>query len=187
VASTLWPNLTEERAFANLRSTIWRLRQLGCVAVDSPGEDLKLAEEVEVDVYQMVQLAHEILDGSARPPGWRAIAPLTGELLPEWDDEWVLLERERLRQLRLHALEVLSDRLTGVGRLPESVEVAVAAVAIDPLRESARRTLIRAHLAEGNLGEAFRQYEDYRKLLRDELGLDPTPLMQGLIRETWAS
>ena len=39
-----------------------------------------------------------------------------GELLPDWYDDWVLLERERFRQLRLHALDALCDDLTRAGR-----------------------------------------------------------------------
>jgi DNA-binding SARP family transcriptional activator len=113
-----------------------------------------------------------------------------GELLPGWYDEWVLLERERLRQLRLHALEMLADKLTTVGRYGEAVQVAYAAVRAEPLRESAHRAVVRVHLAEGNLAEAGRAYAAFRDLLADELGVVPTILMEDLVlRGTsgWAS
>ena len=57
----------------------------------------------------------------------------------------------------------------------------MAAVAAEPLRESAQRALIRAHLAEGNRSEALRQYRSYESLLRDELGLEPTSDLKALV------
>jgi DNA-binding SARP family transcriptional activator len=103
-------------------------------------------------------------------------------LLPDWYDDWVLMERERHRQLSLHALEALAEKLIAVAQHGRAIGVALAAVANEPLRESAHRILIRAHLAEGNVGEAVRQYRLYRRLLRRQLGLDPSPQMEALVR-----
>ena len=60
-------------------------------------------------------------------------------------------------------------------------EAALAVIATDPLRESAHRALIRVHLAEGNIGEALRQYAFFRRLSTQLLGLDPSPEMEQLI------
>ncbi|HEY6203669.1 MAG TPA: bacterial transcriptional activator domain-containing protein [Candidatus Limnocylindria bacterium] len=99
----------------------------------------------------MGDATHEIDDDDVRH------ALTGGELLADWCDEWVLLERERLRQLRLHALEVLTQRLVTVGRYADAMEVALAALRSEPLRESAHRAVISVHLAEGNRSEALRQ------------------------------
>jgi DNA-binding SARP family transcriptional activator len=107
---------------------------------------------------------------------------LADDLLVGWYDDWVLLERERLRQLRLHALEVLSGQLLAAGNGPAAVEAALAAVAVEPLRESAHRAVIRAHLAEGNRAEALRQRDQLRHLLRLELGVKPSRLVTDLFR-----
>ena len=107
---------------------------------------------------------------------------LAGDLLPDWYDDWVLIERERLRQLRLHALESLAIRRLDAGRYGEAAVAALAAVSIEPLRESAQRVLIRIHLAEGNVGEAVRQYRLYRNLLSDEMGLYPSEQIETLLR-----
>ena len=109
-------------------------------------------------------------------------AGLRGELLPGWYDDWVLLERERIRQLRMHALEHVATRLTAAGRYGDALQVAYAAVGAEPLRESAHRTVVRVHLAEGNLVEALRAYEQFRILLRDDLGIQPSELMVRLVR-----
>jgi DNA-binding SARP family transcriptional activator len=81
----------------------------------------------------------------------------------------------------MHALEILCDRLTVSGRYGQAIEVGLAAVKGEPLRESAHRTLIRAHLAEGNVCEAVREFNLYRDLLKGELGLEPTEAFRQLL------
>jgi DNA-binding SARP family transcriptional activator len=84
------------------------------------------------------------------------------------------MERERVRQRILHALEALSEWLAAAGRFADAVEAAMLATSAEPLRESAQRALIRAHAAEGNLTEARRSYRSYQDLLRRELGVAPS-------------
>jgi DNA-binding SARP family transcriptional activator len=91
-----------------------------------------------------------------------------------WYDDWVLVERERLRQRMLHRLEELSRRLASAGRFADAVEAAIVAIGAEPLRESAQRVLIEAHVAEGNLSEARRIWREYRDLIHRELGVDPS-------------
>ena len=84
------------------------------------------------------------------------------------------IERERIRQRILHALEALSERLAAVGRFADAIEAALLATSAEPLRESAQRALIRAHIAEGNLTEARRSYHAYHDLVYRELGAAPS-------------
>jgi DNA-binding SARP family transcriptional activator len=104
-------------------------------------------------------------------------------LLPGWYDEWAVLERERIRQRVLHALEALSAALSEQGRHAEAVDAALRAVLEEPLRESGQRALLRAYLAQGNLAEAQRAYVRFAQLVRSELGVEPsrqiTALMAG--------
>ncbi len=58
----------------------------------------------------------------------------------------------------------------------------LAAVSAEPLRESAHRALIAVHLHEANYGEAVRQYERCRTMLREELGISPSPRLRDLLR-----
>src|SRR5205823_11985852 len=116
------------------------------------------------------------------PTGYQSLVS-TGDLLPGWYDEWVIVVRERLRQLRLHSLEILCDRFSKARRYPEAVQAGLAAVAGEPLRESAHRTVIRAHVAAGNRGEALRQYATYRQLAMETFGIGPSPEMEAMVRE----
>jgi DNA-binding SARP family transcriptional activator len=182
VAGTLWLDATEERAGASLRSALWRLPQPGGTAVvEATTTHLRLARDLAVDVHELADRAKglECTAGPAAPD--LDLSTLAGDLLPDWYDDWVVLERERVRQLRLHALEALCSRLTRAGRFGAAVQAGLAAVAGEPLRESAHRTLIQAHLAEGNPGEAVRQYHLYRRLLTDELAIEPSPAIRGLV------
>ena len=172
VAASLWPDTTEEKARASLRSTVWRLRLIGDDVLSVTATHMRLAGHVWVDVREAVAAARRLVDGSGQAVDSNRLA-LSGDLLADWYDDWVLIERERVRQLRLHALEALCGRLTATGRFAEAIDAGLLAVASEPLRESAQVALIRAHLEEGNRIEAVRQYERYRRLLEEELGVEP--------------
>ncbi|MFE4967076.1 BTAD domain-containing putative transcriptional regulator [Streptomyces sp. NPDC056660] len=182
VAGTLWPDVAEEHALGSLRTVLWRLRRMRQPAVRSDADSLCLADGVSVDVDDFTRAALR-LTGSSQAPG-DVPPPLilleNGELLPGWDEEWIRPERERLRQLRLHALEALSVRLTVGGCYALALEAALRCVAIEPLRESAHCAVVAVHLAENNVVEAIRHYEAFRRLLREELGLEPSARLAGM-------
>jgi len=182
VAGQLWPDVPESHAHGSLRSALWRVQKIAPGLIQVSGGTLSLADGVRVDVRELTTWAQRMSDprtciDEISP----ADTPLCGELLPGWYDDWVLLERERLRQLRMHALEALADRLVTAGRYGDAVQAAHAAVRAEPLRESAHRTVVRVHLAEGNTVEALRAYESFRVMLADELGVVPTRRMTDLV------
>ena len=171
VAGSLWPDSSEAHACACLRSALWRLRCPGVLVVCAAGNHLRLADGLAVDTWEIAARVHRLMDDSTscRSEDLDPVQ-LSGELLPDWNaDEWILHERERLRQLCLHGLDAICMRLLALQRYSEAVEAGLAAVRIEPLRESAHRMLITVHLAEGNPNEALRQYRWYERVLRDEL------------------
>ena len=181
VAGSLWLDSPEERAYANLRSALWRLRRLGSRLVEADGTALSLGRDVRVDLRESEQLARRAVARDRTEDLACDLKLFGSDLLPDWYEDWVLIEREHYRQLRLHALDALCEQLTAAGRLDEALEAGLAAVAGEPLRESAQRALIRVHLAEGNGGEAIRQYRLYRHLLTEHLGIEPSALMEELV------
>jgi DNA-binding SARP family transcriptional activator len=182
VAGTLWLDTSDRLALGNLRSVLWRLRRSGIDLIETVGEQLMLRPDVTVDVRRHMHLARRLASGSDVPDGAAIEIEQGGELLPDWYDDWVLVERERYRQLRLHALERLCMDLTRAGAYAQAVDVGLLAVAEEPLRESGHRALIRVHLAEGNAGEALRQYQTYARAIHEELGLQPSRHMDDLVR-----
>jgi len=180
IAREFWPEQDEKRAAGNLRSVIWRLPP---GLAETAGDHLTLGREVHCDVTEYVARAQRLVDGVPS----EALGDLDRELymadlLPTWDDDWLLIERERIRQLRIHALDALSACLTAAGRYNDGVAAGLASVEAEPLRETAHRAVIMTHLAEGNYSEAIREYETYRALLARELGLGPSPELTKLIR-----
>jgi two-component SAPR family response regulator len=144
-----------------------------------------LCENVDVDVRMMVAFSRRLrddpsslamIDLDAVP-----LIELSSDLLPDWYEEWVQDEREGLRQIRLHTLEVIATTLSEAGRHADAIQAAQAAIRLEPLRETAHRTLVEAHIAEGNWSEARRQFQRCRRLLREELGVEPSDSIRRLL------
>jgi DNA-binding SARP family transcriptional activator len=177
VAGSLWPESTEHRACGNLRSAIWRLQVEGVELLEVTPTHLGLPSAVILDLDDATSLARVLTSGCELQVS--SILALdktifTRDLLAGWYEDWVLMERERYRLLRVHALEALCERLTAAGMFALAAESGIAAVDADPLRESAHRVLIKAHLAEGNRVEAIRRFRILSDILRDDLGVEPS-------------
>jgi DNA-binding SARP family transcriptional activator len=181
-AGVLWPDADERHASANLRSTLWRMSSVRPpLVVREPS--LRLAPGIAVDVRRSYALASRVLDPSV---GLSELGPdptssFIDDLLPDWNEDWVLIERERFRQARLHALETLCDRFSEAGLMMQAIQAGLAAVTADPFRESGHRALIKAHIREGNRSEALREYVSYRKILDEELGIEPSTALTEML------
>lgn len=177
IANALWPDVTSERALANLRTALYRLLRNGPSVVHVTNRHVQLNVGIHVDLEQTTKLATRLLGSDVL--GDEALvedamsANLYDDLLPDWDEEWLSDSQDRYRRLRLDALETLSEHLATIGHHGGAVQAALAAVQADSLRDSAHETLIRAYLAQGNRREAFAHYGVYRRILREELGIDP--------------
>jgi DNA-binding SARP family transcriptional activator len=181
LAGVLWSDTSDARAMGSLRSAIWRLGgPLRTEILVADRDRLALANRVEPDVRELVATARHIC---SQPPDEATIAILSCELLPDWYDDWVAAERDLLDELRLDALEQLSDGLRADGRLAQAVRAALTAVYADPLRESAHRALVASYLAEGNRAMALRHLRAFRVRLRDELGIEPGEELAALARK----
>lgn len=174
VAGSMWPDKSEHRAAANLRSCLWRLPEEARV-VESDGATLRLAPHIDVDMRALEVMGWALIrqPNSASLPETIDRSTFYRELLPGWYDDWVILERERLEQLRLHFLEALVGSLLGDGRHAEAIETALRLVAADPLRERSQLALIWAYVAEGSYGAAIRQKELYVNLIYETFGPQP--------------
>jgi DNA-binding SARP family transcriptional activator len=162
----LWPDVPDERAKANLRRALWQLPD-GWVVPDGP--DLRLDAAVDLDDARRVA-GHAIRGGRLT---WDEVDLLSHDLLPGWFEDWVVEERECFALLRVQALEAACRSAAEAGDYALSTQAGSIAVRAEPLRESAVMALVEAHLGEGNLCLAVRQYRAYADLLRDELGVSP--------------
>lgn len=177
-AELLWPDLPHARALGNLRTALWRVRHDGPGLVIEEGAVVYLAE-IHVDLVEVREWVWRTLRGEDpwMPMPQRAVL----DLLPGWGDNWLVEPREELRLLELHAMEASAQRLLLAGRLGEAAGLALAAVGVDPLRESANRLLIEIHLREGNRSDAIRQFRKYEQLLRREMDTEPGSGLAALV------
>jgi DNA-binding SARP family transcriptional activator len=179
VATTLWPDLPEDRAAACLRAALSRLGRVLPHLLGGDSTSISLSNGVVVDAREIEDIALRVVDGDAYDGV--SVHDLAAELLPGWEDDWVEVERERLRALCLQAIEVLADRFTSEGRYGRAVATVYEALRIDPLRESAARALLEIHLAQGNQVQAARYFLDFRARLRAELNIEPSDAMRALM------
>ena len=182
-AATLWPDCTDDVAAARLRAVLWRLRHrhVGVPPLIEIGDSsLALSDAVAVDVDRFRDGAELLIrdpdNGSTEAEDAADAVLHSAELLPGWYDDWVLAARERLQYLRLGALDALATRRRKQGRTHETLEAARAAISIEPLHESAHRTIVRTHLDNGDIVEAIKHYHRFEAMLDRELGLPPSPL-----------
>jgi DNA-binding SARP family transcriptional activator len=184
IAGLLWGDSTEARASGSLRSALWKLHMACSEVVQNRTGTLSLSPDVDVDARRATMLARFVVTDRFDEETIVALLDprFCSELLPGWYEDWVLVERERHRQMSLHALESLCEHLTAARRYGAAVLAGLAAVDREPLRESAHRALISIHLAEGNTGEAVRRYRLYERIAARDLGVAPSPMMRSLLR-----
>ena len=159
---------------------MWRLNRDEPRLIGPAGDTLVLRSEIAVDTQAFADSARSILQRSVTATAEWAVLRIPGDLLPGWGDDWVIFERERFRQLRLHALDALASQLAADGRYADALEAAIQSVRLEPLRESAHRAIIAIHLAENNLAKALRHYELFHQLLSTELGITPSSQLTGM-------
>ncbi len=177
VAGELWPEASETRALANLRSTLWRVRKVCEGLVASSDRALRLADHVWLDTRDELELVGSAVDVRTR------LAHAMSPLLPGWYDDWVIHERERLRQRGLHAVEAASRSLIDLGSHVDALDLAYRAIAAEPLRETPHQLVIECHLSQGNLVEARRHFDSYVHMLDLEMGVAPSEKMAQLLDE----
>jgi predicted ATPase/DNA-binding SARP family transcriptional activator len=180
LAGLLWGELPEPDARMNLRNAIANLRRL-------VGPHLIITREtLAFDRSAPYWLDVELFQANLQPPDpdlgrLRAAAALyKGDLLEGFYvrdapafEEWLLAERERLRQLALHALHALAARLTERGEYAAALDVATQLLARDPLREEAHRQVMWLLARSGRRDAALVQYDTCRHILDQELGVEP--------------
>lgn len=191
VAGTLWPDYSTERSLADLRTALWRVNLSNEQVIAATSSFLGLDTGIDVDVRNLAEFARRLNQVGATPEAVDLdavpLADLVGDLLPEWYDDWLQDEREGLRQTRLHALENLARLLSACGRHADAIQAALAALRLEPLRETAHHLLIKVHLAEGNWSEACRQFERCRRLFKEELGIEPSDSIRLLLEKSHSS
>jgi DNA-binding SARP family transcriptional activator len=180
-AERLWPHLPSATALSSLRTALSLVRAVHPSILTTHADTIALHERVAVDLHEAETLARKL---TARSPAGALDIPITllaQPLMPDADDDWVVLERDRLQDLFLHALETHAARLAEEGCFALALATVHAVLATEPVRETAAQTLIEIHLAEGNRARALHTYREFHERLRCTLGIEPSAEMRALV------
>lgn len=169
-SAQLWPDVSDEAGRANLRRALWHVPQGWTVAV---GDELTLDAESDLEVALHIA-ARALAD---EPLSLEEITLLSNDILPGWHEEWVLTEQDAFHMLRVQALEAVCRTMVKSGQYALATQAGSAAVAAEPLRESAAEALIDAHLAQRNRYNAVHCFELLAQRLDRELGVKPDPAL----------
>jgi len=209
LAEVLWPRAQPRAWESSLKALVSRLRSVvrdrlpglrsepdpvasrfGCYSLQLP-----TATWVDVEAARgALDEAEGLIRAGRTRDAWgptNVCLAVTGrELLPGDDGDWVESLRRELVALRLRALEAYVDICLESGQDPLATQMAREAVSLDPFRETSHQRLMRSEAALGNRAEAIRVYHRCRELLREQLGVEPSPqtreLFLQLLRETGA-
>ena len=153
--------------------------------------ELLLPQATFVDVEAALEGAHRAESAIAEERWAQAWGPAgiayhvaTRPFLPGLDAPWIDQWRRRLEEVRLRGLECFAAAGLGLGgpALAQAEERARMLTELAPYRETGHHILMEALERRGNLAEALRAYERLRVLLREELGIAPSPSLQAVHR-----
>jgi DNA-binding SARP family transcriptional activator len=188
----LWGELSRERGAGALRVNVARLRKAlpdGVLTTKSPGYVVRVAAD-ELDLHRFERLVDEGrgllargLEADASQRLREALSLWRGPALADFAYEsFAQPAIARLDEIRLTATELLIDADLALGRHDELVSELEALVAKHPLRERLRGSLMTALYRSGRQAEALDAYQNARRALVDELGIEPSPGLQELER-----
>jgi DNA-binding SARP family transcriptional activator len=190
LAFLFWPDSPEPQAFSNLRKLLSALRSTipdveTFLHIDAKSVQWRSTSPFVLDVAQFEQhlgnaeRVAQINDTeSVRAHLDAAIAQYAGDLLPDCHDDWIVPERERLRDRFLVALARLCDELEGAHDYTAAIRQANRLLHIDPMHEGTYRRLMRLHALNDDRASALRTYHNCMATLQRELGVEPSPPTQ---------
>lgn len=189
LAGLLWSETSDEQARRYLRNELWRVRKVIQRQPDQ-SEDYLIVDEYAIGFNPRADywLDAAVLQASADDPDalLSNLALYQGELLPGFYEEWVLLERERLRAFFEHRMQSVIARLVEEQRWRAVLEWSEKWIALGQTPEAAFRALMTAFAATGNRAQVTATYVRCREALTQELGVEPanetTELYEQILR-----
>lgn len=187
-----WAGLEPNRARSALNTALWRLRKVIAAEPRSKGRSnlvtlgneivLEPADWFSIDTHGFDGLVKCALRGMADRADEQpailladALAKYSGPFLEGEDEDWILVERERLHSLYVRAAHELARLYARATRYDEAVEILRGVLAYDPFRETSHRDLMILFVLNGQRADALRYHERWSSMMRRELGISPMP------------
>ncbi len=182
LAGLLWSERGEPQARDSLKHTLTRLRQ--CLGSVTPPPIIADRQTVSLDPSAVIVDAatfEQLLRDGTPEALEHAIALYRGDLLDGFNvrdpafEDWLLVERQRLRRMAEEALTRLLAQSMASGARDRAASAARRLLSFDPLREEACRALMQIHAGRAETAQALKVYEALRERLDRELGVKPEP------------
>jgi DNA-binding SARP family transcriptional activator len=176
IESTFWPDLSPEKAKATFHVVKHQAhRALGRALISF--RDGFYTIELDPDCWFDVTAFEALLAGQDHRQARleEAVTLYQGDFLEDYDAEWCLLLRERLRLRYRDGLLELGGIYTAQHQLDRALEVLGSALSIDDLHEPTCRALMRLHAKGGSARAALEQFEQLKRRLQEELETTPSP------------
>ncbi|WJI40502.1 MULTISPECIES: alpha/beta fold hydrolase [Mesorhizobium] len=180
LAALLWGGNTESQARMNLRQSLSVIRKAmgsadgGKFLTDGGSITLNL-DDLDFDVARFEELAA----GHTPEQLEQALVVYRGDLLDGFDlkeepfEDWLRVERERLRTIAVAVLQKLVAHYSATNSLASGVRAATRLLVLEPLREDIHRALMQIYARQGRPNMALKQYAQCREVLRKHLQLEP--------------
>ena len=187
LAFLFWPDTTEAQARNNLRQLLHQLRQVFpeveyFLSADTHMVCWRTTATFHFDVAEFEKALNEAAIATQYTDRLALQAALQqanslyrGEFLPGCYDEWLLPERERLRQRHLQTLEQLLSLFEMQGEISIAIRHAQRLLVLDPLSEDLYRRLMRLFALNNDRASALHVYHTCVTTLQREMGVDPDP------------
>jgi predicted ATPase/DNA-binding SARP family transcriptional activator len=186
LAGLLWPDSSEENARSNLRHELWRLRKAFGIGANQyiHNSDIMLSFRKDSPYWLDVEhLEMPALNASTTDDLIQSLSLYRGELLPGFYDEWVFSSRDRCQAIFESRAARLLEILPLEGRWTETIDWAQHWISLGQLPEPAYRALMAAHANMGDLPKAISIYERLKQDLKNNLGIQPSPQTQALLKQ----
>jgi TolB-like protein/DNA-binding SARP family transcriptional activator/tetratricopeptide (TPR) repeat protein len=182
LATLLWGDSGDRQARASLKQALLRLRRSFSLAASMPLIANRQVVTLDPDgVTVDVAMFEQLLGDWTLEALEQAIALYRGELLDgiyirnAAFEDWLLVERQRLRALAVGAATRLMTGSVEAGRPQSAANAARRLLSLEPLHEAACRLLMQVHVDRGERAQALKLFESLRDGLRQELGVAPEP------------
>lgn len=187
LADKFWSDLSPERADGVLGVTLTRIRKLPCPVSLVNGWYVLEPEHLWYDVQEFekgLADARRASSASLRIPRLKQTLDLYhGDYLERMESTWVIGERARLRQVYLSALISLAEAYAETSDLESALNTFQKASQVESFSEPAWLGAMQVYLRMGNRAAAIAHYEKLKRILQDEMGIEPGPEIQALYRD----
>ena len=188
IASLLWAESSDSQALTNLRREIHNLRRSlpeadRFLAIESGDLRWRDGPSFTCDVYDFeAAVEHGHLEALQQAAHF-----YQGDLLPQCYQDWIALERDRLRGMVIDVLKRLAAALEERRGYSGAIRHARRLIALEPLEEEAYRTLMRLHALQGDRAAALQAYHNCASVIERELGVNPAPATRVLYERLLAA